>query len=79
VTVPANDLARQLLGRPLPNTALVGAVAGITALLEPEAVASAIRQRFAGLGQEVAEANVRLAELARGLVMTRTRGSETHA
>ena len=51
VTVPANDLSRELLGRPLPNTALVGAVAGITGLLGPEAVASAIRRRFAGAGQ----------------------------
>ena len=30
VTVPATDLSRELLGRPLPNTALLGAVAGIT-------------------------------------------------
>ena len=79
VTVPANDLARQLLGRPLPNTALVGAVAGITGLLGREAVASAIRRRFTDLDQELADANVRLAELSRGLVATRTRGRETHA
>ena len=69
VTVPANDLARQVLGRPMPNTALVGAVAEISLLLSPEAVASAIRRRFIGLGEEVAEANVRLAEHARNLVM----------
>jgi pyruvate ferredoxin oxidoreductase gamma subunit len=79
VTVPANDLARRLLGRPLPNTALLGAVAGITGLLEPEAVARAIRRRFAGLGEDVAEANVRVAEQARDLVATPTRGSEIHA
>ena len=79
VTIPANDLSRELLGRPLPNTALVGAVVGITGLLEPEAVAGSIRRRFAGLGDDVAEANVRLADLARDLVATATRGSETHA
>ena len=79
VTVPANDLSRELLGRPLPNTALVGAVAGITDLLGPEAVASAIRRRFAGAGQGVVDANIRLAEDARHLVMTQTRGSEAHA
>ena len=72
VTVPANDLARRLLGRPLPNTALVGAAAGITGALAPEAVASAIRKRFAGAGEWVAEANVRLAEAARDLVMATT-------
>jgi pyruvate ferredoxin oxidoreductase gamma subunit len=79
VTVPANELGRQLLGRPLPNTALVGAVAGITGLLGPEAVASAIRERFAGLGAQVVDANLRLAELARDLVATHRRGSEIHA
>jgi len=79
VTVPANDLSRELLGRPLPNTALVGAVAGITDLLGPEAVASAIRRRFAGAGQGIVDANIRLAEEARHLVMSRARGSEAHA
>ena len=79
VTVPANDLARELLGRPLPNTALVGAVAEITDLLGPEAVASAIRRRFAGAGQGIVDANIRLAEEARHLVMSQARGSEAHA
>ena len=79
VTVPANELGRQLLGRPLPNTALVGAVSGITGLLGSEAVASAIRERFAGLGPQVVDANLRLAELARELVATHGRGSEIHA
>ena len=79
VTIPANDMSRELLGRPLPNTALVGAVVGVTGLLEREAVAGSIRRRFAGLGDQVADANVRLAELACDLVATATRGSETHA
>ena len=79
VTVPANDLSRELLGRPLPNTALVGAVAGITGLLGSEAIASAIRRRFGGAGQGVVDANIRLAEDARHLVMTHTRGIEAHA
>jgi pyruvate ferredoxin oxidoreductase gamma subunit len=77
--VPANDLARQFLGRPLPNTALVGAVAAITDLLGAEAVASAIRRRFAGMGEEVVDANIRLAEHARHLVATGTKRRETHA
>ena len=79
VTVPANDLSRELLGRPLPNTALVGAVAGLTGLLGPEAVASAIRRRFGGAGQGIVDANIRLAEEARQLVMSQARGSEAHA
>lgn len=76
VSVPATELSRRLLGRPLPNTALVGAVAGVTGLLEPAAVNSAIRRRFIGIGPEVAEANIRLADEARELVTSTLRGSE---
>jgi len=79
VTVPATELARRLLGRPLPNTALVGAVAGVTGLLEPEAVSSAIRRRFIGISPEVADANIRLADEARELVTSKLRGSESIA
>jgi pyruvate ferredoxin oxidoreductase gamma subunit len=68
VSVPANDLARELLGRPLPNTALVGAVAALTGLLEPQAVEAAIRQRFGTAGAGVVDANVTLARRARELV-----------
>ncbi len=68
VSVPASDLAREVLGRPVPNTALVGAVAGLTGLLEPDVVDTAIRRRFRGAGQGVAEANVELARRARDLV-----------
>jgi pyruvate ferredoxin oxidoreductase gamma subunit len=78
-TIPANHLARQFLGRPLPNTALVGAVAGITDLLEPEAVESAIRRRFAGLGTAVTDANVALETQARDLVATQIQASESVA
>ncbi len=34
VTVPASDLARRRLGRPLPNTCLLGALAGLTGAVE---------------------------------------------
>jgi pyruvate ferredoxin oxidoreductase gamma subunit len=79
VTLPATDLARRLLGRPLPNTALVGAVAGVTSLLGPDAVNSAIRRRFIGISPEVADANIQLAEQARQLVTSKLRGSESVA
>ena len=73
VCVPASDLARSLLGRPLPNTALVGAVAGLTGILDQGAVSSAIRRRFSGSSSAVADANVRLAEVARDLVVAGSR------
>ena len=63
VTVPANELSRELLGRPLPNTALLGAVAAAhrrRGAWRPSPVRSA--ERFAEAGQGVVDANIRLAE-----------------
>jgi pyruvate ferredoxin oxidoreductase gamma subunit len=69
VTVPATELSRELLGRPLPNTALLGAVAAVTGVVSLEAVRGAIRQRFASQPESVVAANIRLAEDAH-LVIT---------
>lgn len=63
--VPATELARETLGRPLPNTALLGAFAALTGIVSLEAVTAAIRQRFRG---EVAEANVAAAVRAHGVL-----------
>jgi pyruvate ferredoxin oxidoreductase gamma subunit len=59
--IPATDLAREILGRPLPNTALLGGFAAQTGLVSIEAIASAIRATFASA---VAERNVKVAEAA---------------
>jgi pyruvate ferredoxin oxidoreductase gamma subunit len=48
VTVPASELAREHLGRPLPNAALLGGFAALTGVLAVESVADAIRGRFSG-------------------------------
>ena len=53
--IPAGEIAREHLGRPLPNAALLGAFAGITRQLSFAAVEHAIRAAFAGA---VADANV---------------------
>lgn len=58
VTVAATDLARARLGRPLPNTALLGALAGLTDVVSLASVQGAIRGRFRG---EAAELNAALA------------------
>ena len=55
VTVAATDLAREHLGRPLPNAALLGGFAALTGVVSVESVANAIRGRFPG---KVAEGNV---------------------
>ncbi len=48
LSVPATDLAREHLGRPLPNAALLGAFAAQTGRVGLEAVLAAIRDRFPG-------------------------------
>jgi pyruvate ferredoxin oxidoreductase gamma subunit len=48
VTVPATDIAREHLGRPLPNAVLLGGFAGLTGIVSIEAVTKAIRARFPG-------------------------------
>jgi len=63
--VPATEIAREQLGRPLPNAALLGAFAALTGVVSLDSVAGAIHQRFSG---DVAEANVRAARAASQLV-----------
>jgi pyruvate ferredoxin oxidoreductase gamma subunit len=48
ITVPASELARAHLGRPLPNAALLGAFAALCDLVTLESVTAAIRERFPG-------------------------------
>jgi len=47
-TVPANDIAMKTIGRPLGNTALLGAFCAATGELKIEDVFEAIKKRFAG-------------------------------
>lgn len=61
VAVPATEFAREHLGRPLPNAALLGGFAALTGQVSLKAVSEAIRERFPG---EVGEGNVRAAEAA---------------
>ncbi|MGZ5205242.1 MAG: 2-oxoacid:acceptor oxidoreductase family protein [Caldimonas sp.] len=55
ITVPATEIALKHLGRPLPNAVLLGGFAALSGLIRLDAVAHAIRAKFAG---KVAEANV---------------------
>ena len=52
--VPASEIARAHVGRPLPNAALLGGFAAISGLISLDAVVHAIRDKFAGA---VAEGN----------------------
>jgi pyruvate ferredoxin oxidoreductase gamma subunit len=51
-TLPATELAREYLERPLPNAALLGAFAALTGVVSLAALIDAIGQRFAGLTGE---------------------------
>lgn len=55
VIVPATDLAMAHIGRPLPGAALLGAFAAATGQVGLDALAAAIRRRFA---PQLAELNV---------------------
>jgi pyruvate ferredoxin oxidoreductase gamma subunit len=75
LTVPATEIARQCLGRPLPNAALLGAFAALTGEVSLESVAAAIRDRFSG---QTGEQNVAAAEQAHGFLVSQTTEA-THA
>lgn len=56
-TVPATELALQHLGRPTPNTVLLGALTALTDILRLDSVIEAINQKFTGtVAQRNAEA-----------------------
>ncbi len=57
VTVDATGIALEILGRPIPNTAVMGALTGTTDLVQLETIESVLRERFG----KHADANVRAA------------------
>ena len=59
--VGATELARQHVGRPVPNAALLGGFAAVTGQISIDSVEQAIRQKFPG---KVAEGNVAAARAA---------------
>jgi pyruvate ferredoxin oxidoreductase gamma subunit len=64
-TLAASEIARQHIGRPMPNTALLGGFAAMTGMVSLAAVNAAIRQRF---GPKISEPNIRAADEAFKLV-----------
>ena len=61
LTVPASELAREHVGRPIPNAALLGGFAALTGLISLESISTAIGEKFSG---RVAEGNVAAATAA---------------
>ena len=66
VTVPASELARTHLGRPLPGPALLAAFAALTGVVSLDSVLAAIRDRFRGAA---GEGNAAAAEAAHAFVL----------
>ena len=57
MTVPAFDMAREVIGRPIPNSVLMGAFAAATGEISLEAIKSGCRHRWPGkIGEKNAEA-----------------------
>lgn len=57
VQIPANDIAQKILGKPLGNTALLGAFASASGEIELKYLQDAVRKRFPGkMGDKNAEA-----------------------
>jgi pyruvate ferredoxin oxidoreductase gamma subunit len=67
--VPATDLAREHLGRPLPNAVLLGGFAALTRAVSLDSVAQAISGRFGG---RLGELNVNAAREAFAYVVRET-------
>jgi pyruvate ferredoxin oxidoreductase gamma subunit len=71
VTVPATEIARAELGRPLPNAALLGGLAALTGVVTIDALCEAARATFPG---PVGEANAAAARRAHDHVTARLVG-----
>jgi pyruvate ferredoxin oxidoreductase gamma subunit len=71
-TVPATEFALKLIGRPLPNAALLGGFAAISGQISLESVGAAVREKFPA---KVAEANIAAAAEAFEFVTQALRGA----
>ncbi len=74
-TVAATELAREHLGRPLPNAALLGGFAALSGIVSLDAVAHAIKERFPG---DIGERNAAAARGAYDLVAGSTTQEPAH-
>jgi 2-oxoacid:acceptor oxidoreductase gamma subunit (pyruvate/2-ketoisovalerate family) len=66
-TVPATEIAIRILGRPITNTAMIGAVARATQIISLESIEKAVMERFP---LNVAEKNVAIIKEACGEAKT---------
>lgn len=58
VAIPATHIGEQWLGRPLPNTVLLGALAAVTGWVSLKALEQAIASHLSNKGEKVVTANI---------------------
>jgi len=64
ITLNATKMAMDVLGRPITNTAMVGAFAGATKLIKLQTLKETIFEWFEEKGEEIAKKNAELVEIA---------------
>jgi pyruvate ferredoxin oxidoreductase gamma subunit len=67
-TIPATEIALEIIGRPIPNAIMIGAFCSITGLVSLEAVQQAIMEKFPGA---VGTNNVAAMERAHEIIQER--------
>ncbi len=66
-TLDATKLAMDFIGRPIVNTTLIGAFAGVSGLIRPESIKNAVMERFPGkVGEKNAKAIQEAYDLMKG-------------
>lgn len=80
LSIPAGEIARRHLGKPLPNAALLGGFAALTGQLGLAAVQDAIRERFPDhAGEANAAAAAECFELVRAELAAQNQEEAAHA
>lgn len=67
-TIPATEIALEIIGRPMPNAIMIGAFCSLTGLVSLEAVQQAIMEKFPG---SVGKNNVAALERAHEIIRKR--------
>lgn len=75
LTLPATDIAKEYIGRPVPNAVLLGGLAAQTGRFETASVAKGLERKFAG---RIAEGNIKAANHAYELVATKMKELGAH-
>lgn len=68
-TIPATEIALEIIGRPIPNAIMIGAFCSVTGLVSLEAVQEAIMVKFPG---RVGENNIAALERAHEIMQKRS-------